>query len=46
MPRRILDARDAAVDRDVQARPSALEAVDAIIVERRDIAVLAWRESI
>ena len=46
MARGLLDARDAAIDRDVQRRIGALEPIDAVVVERRDIAVLARREPV
>ena len=46
MPRGIFDAANPAIDRDVELRPRALEAIDAIVIERRDIAVLARREPV
>src|SRR3954470_11384931 len=46
MRARILDARDAAVDRDVERGPRALQPIDAIVVERRNVTILAWREAV
>src|SRR5207244_7771539 len=40
------DARNAAVDDNGQRRMGALEAIDAVIVERWDVPVLPWREAI
>src|SRR2546429_1784878 len=46
MRHRLLDARDAAVDRDMQIGPGALEPIDAIVIERRNLAVLARRKPV
>ena len=46
MDDRILDRADPAVDDDLKVRIGALETIDAIIIERRDVAVLARRQSV
>src|SRR3954468_1697304 len=46
MLRGIFDAADPAIDRDIELRPSALQPIHAIVIERWDIAVLARRESV
>ena len=40
------DGDDAAVDRDRHIRQRRLEPIDPVIVERRDVAVFFWRQSI
>ena len=46
MVQRLVDVRDAAVEHDVKTGVRGFEPVDARVIERRDVAILARRETI